>query len=243
MEFDDDSLKRAIEIEKASCDIEISPKYSQEHIENQVINWLNDNPVRSLSSLEEFTNLVAELFEIKVRENGRDKILQLAMQNSQSFLQGMKRNREFFNELIKKYEEDIDKKYDSAQQENIDELLLIDISNTIGEIIEGLKNVLEISNKFIFDRKSRRKTPVFVSKLFNFFDSIILLSLRWLEIVANKDSPKLKLSHELLEWDLNTFHGTIYEIKKLAKRIDEEEKSDEKEKSIKLAKILVQMMG
>ncbi|MHA1800411.1 MAG: hypothetical protein ACTSWJ_01585 [Candidatus Heimdallarchaeaceae archaeon] len=124
---------------------------------------------------------------------------------------------------------------------NQEEILNISEISTLSQILDSLKQVSEISNKFLLDRSKKRYTARYVQLLFDFFDSIVLISIRWMEIYKNKNTSKLKLSLEMLEWDINTLYDTIFAIRNMAKRF-EKESAEEQEKSQKLAQIIVSKM-
>ena len=96
MEFNEDFIRNIFEIINANVDVSIEPKATDEEIQNSILNWFENNPVRSISSVNEFLTILDPLFQVTVRENGRDKILKLAMQNEQEFRKGMRKNKEFF---------------------------------------------------------------------------------------------------------------------------------------------------
>ena len=241
MGFDEDFIKRIFEIINANFDISIEPKVSDKKIEKNLLKWFEDNPVRSLSSVNEFLSIMDPLFQVIVKENGRDKILKLAMQNEQEFRQGLRKNKEFFNSLVKRFSNEKEKHIKKDIMSDQEELLNITEIHTIKQILESMKIVSEISNKFLLDRSKKRYTSKFVQLLFDFYDSIVLISIRWIEVYMRKESNKLSLILEMLEWDMNTHYGTIYEIRNMARRF-EDESEEEKEKSQKLAMIIANMM-
>jgi len=241
MEFKEDLIRKILEIVNANFDISIKPKTSEKIIMKKLTNWLDENPVRSLSSVNEFMTIMDPLFQVSKKENGRDMLIKLAMQNEQEFRKGLRKNKEFFNKLVKKFSKEKQKHIAKGILSDQEELLNITEINTINLILDSIKTVSEISNKFFLDRSKRRYTSKFVQYLFDFFDSIALISIRWMEIYKNKNNKKLSLSLEMLEWDINTLYGTIFKIRDMARRF-EEESILEKEKSQKLAEIIVNMM-
>ena len=241
MEFDEDFIKKIFEIINANFDISIEPKASEKKIEKNLLKWFEDNPVRSTSSVNEFLSIMDPLFQVTVKENGRDKILKLAMQNEQEFRQGLRKNKEFFNSLVKRLSKEKEKHIKKDIMPDQEELLNISEIHTIKQILESMKTVSEISNKFLLDRSKKRYTGKFVQLLFDFYDAIALISIRWMEIYIRKESNKLNFILEMLEWDMNTLYGAIYEIRNMARRFEEESK-EEKEKSQQFAKIIASMM-
>ncbi|MHA1420250.1 MAG: hypothetical protein ACTSYH_14880 [Candidatus Heimdallarchaeaceae archaeon] len=241
MVFNEDFLRKIFEIVNANFDISLKPKTSDDIIEEKLSDWFDENPVRSLSSVNEFLTIVDKLFQVNVSENGRDHILKIAMQNDQEFRQGLRKNRVFFNSLVKKLLEEKENHIERDMISNQEEILNISEISTLSQILDSLKQVSEISNKFLLDRSKKRYTARYVQLLFDFFDSIVLISIRWMEIYKNKNTSKLKLSLEMLEWDINTLYDTIFAIRNMAKRF-EKESAEEQEKSQKLAQIIVSKM-
>ncbi len=236
----DESLEKCIQFDTLDENLEIKLESEErEKIGNKIITWLNENPIRSISSVGDFFDFLDNLLEIEITKDGR-LLLRSSSSSDQEIVANLKRNKDFFSSTIKKSEIKLEEEYEVEYENETDELLLLRVLNTDKQILEGMKVVETAIGKFTLDRKRHRHTRRFVESLYDFIDSIILLIMRWLEIEGNRGTTKEKLSLELLEWDINTFKDTLYNMKRIAQISDLEEEEKEEEKH--LAEVIIQLL-
>lgn len=232
-------LKFCVQLENATYEFLVELREKEEEVSKSIKEWLNTYRIRSLSSIADFMQLLEKLFKIKAYENGR-LIFESSLASDSDLRQGLKRNKDFFNNLIEKYNTSLNGILGSDYNED-EEMFTIRSINTIETIIEALEKASSLTGKLSFDRKRHRYIRHFISDYFDFLDSIILVSMRWIEIELNKESKELNLSLQLLEWDINLLLSKLYELEKTAGRI-KEEKSEEKDKTQKFAEVVVELL-
>ncbi|UJG39915.1 MAG: hypothetical protein K9W45_08660 [Candidatus Heimdallarchaeum aukensis] len=238
MDFED-SIEICMKVDNINSEIDVNiSEEEKDRIYLEVIQWLNDNPIRSLSSVSDFMQLLESLLCLEIKEDGR-LILSTSAYSDQQLSEGLKRNKDFFNNLIKEFQNNIDKEINREYENETEEVLLLRFLNTEEQIIEGINEVSKALTKFSFNRKRRRFTRILIEALFEFLDSIILIFIRWIEISANRNTKRENLSLELLEWDINTFKSTIYNINRIAQL---SQTSIEEEGNKNLAKVFIEIL-
>jgi len=236
----DESIEKCVQFDTLDTNIEINiNEEERDEIAEKILEWLNANPVRSISSVDDFFQLVSDLLEIEVTRDGRLR-LRKSSRSNQEIVASMKRNKDFFSSAIKRSERVLEEDYEIEYVNESDELLLLRFIENNKQIIEGMKSVENAISKFSFSRKRHRYTRRFLESIYDFSDTIILLILRWMEIEGNRGTNKEKLSLELLEWDINTFKDSLYNLRKIA-QIPEQESVD-KEEQKHLAEVIVQLL-
>ena len=243
MDYDenlDESLEKCIQFDTLDEDLEIKLESEErEKIGNGILTWLNENPIRSISSVGDFFDFLDTLLEIETTRDGR-LVLRSSSRSDQEIVANLKRNKDFFSSTIKKSEIKLEEEYETEYENETDELLLLRVLNTDKLILEGMKDVEAAIGRFTFSRKRHRYTRKFVESLYDFSDSIVLIILRWVEINGNRSTNRERRSLELLEWDINTFKDTHYNMKKIAQLPDCEEEKEEDKKQ--LAEVIIQLL-
>ena len=237
----DKSLEKCIQFDTLDDDLEVKLETKRrDRIGNRILEWLNENPIRSISSVDDFFQLLDELLDVKVTRDGRLS-LRASSRSDQQIISNLMRNRDFFSSAIKRSEKQLEEEYELEYENETEELLLLRLINNEKQILEGMKDVESAITRFTYSRKRHRYTRRFVESLYDFVDSLILLILRWIEIEGNRETNKERLSLELLEWDINTFKDAHYNLKKIAQisEVVEEDKEDERKH---LAEVIVQLL-
>ena len=236
----DESLEKCMQFDTLDKDLEIKLEETErEKIGSKILEWLNENPIRSISSVDDFFQLLGSMLDIEIKKDGR-MVLRSSSRSDQEMIANLKRNRDFFSSTINKSEKRLEEDYEREYKNETEELLLLRLINMDKQIIEGMKDVELAIGKFTLSRRRHRYTRRFVENLFDFMDSIILLILRWVEIEGNKGTYRERRSLELLEWDVNTFKSTHYNLKKIAQLVDTEKEEEEKTKH--LAEAIVELL-
>jgi len=236
----DESLEKCMQFDTLDKDLEIKLEETErEKIGSKILEWLNENPIRSISSVDDFFQLLSSMLDIEIKKDGR-MILRSSSRSDQEMIANLKRNRDFFSSTINKSEKRLEEDYEREYENETEELLLLRLISMDKQIIEGMKDVESAIGKFTLSRRRHRYTRRFVENLFDFMDSNILLILRRVEIEGNKGTNRERRSLELLEWDVNTFKSTHYNLKKIAQLVDTEE--EEKEKTKYLAEAIVELL-
>ncbi|MHA1223289.1 MAG: hypothetical protein ACTSSG_12435 [Candidatus Heimdallarchaeaceae archaeon] len=237
----DESLEKCMQFDTLDDTIEIKLKDDErKKIGHSILKWLNENSIRSISSVDDFFGFLSELIEIDIVRDGR-LTFKSSTRSDQEIAFLLRKNRDFFNSLIKQSEEKIEEEYQKNYLSETEEMLMLRWINTEKQINEAMKNVNKAINRFSYSRKRYRFARRFIENLYDFIDSIILLLLRWIEIAGNKGTEKEKLSLELLEWDINLFRNIYHNILKISQFSTKDSEETTEEKRL-LAEVIVNLM-
>ena len=149
----DESLEKCIQFDTLDKDLEIKlESEDRDKIGDRVLIWLNENPIRSISSVGDFVQVLDELLDIEITRDGR-LLLRSSSKSDQEIVANLKRNKDFFSSVIKKSEKKLEEEYENEYENETEELLLLRMLNTDKQILECMKDVEAAIGRFTYSRK------------------------------------------------------------------------------------------